>query len=553
MTPEERQVHRQHQQLVRRQVRAEQKVHLERVRQERRDLNNAVFQSRLGHGNFFFFEIDSMDSAKTLLPHWVRISKTVKPDMLLKYHLTCVKYDGYRPDDIYYYTNTIPQPRFVHDEIQHRGRKIPYIIIQMDNTVRENKNRNVAALCNWLVSIGICDVIHLVFLPVGHTHERVDQIFNRISLALSRSSAYTIEAFLDLVAKAFSPTPEIAELSFSLDFSEWLRPHFQDHIQDISKPHKFEFTRDDAAASGGSLRTALWSNTPLSEPVQILKSAPTGTPEIRAGRSLLYALCDKKKPDAVKVQRYLDDFKKVRSYVTDLAVQWHFSPVERESWKNLLDDLDEMQTAPSAAFSGFWPQRKEEVDDFLREHGQTAPAEARHTMATNADLNNAEAARVEAEVRAQVLQDDSAFRGVHAGAKERLHDNTSPSDAKGSNLVVIDVSDVDEEDKCPETLGDWESRFVIGLVKSRETTEDTLTVAVYEPFHADAKGKPLMPLWLYAQTKGGKKPVDTSWEKCLTLPWKLVEAVPLSYAKAIHDASGSREVFNEDGTMVRKK
>eukprot|EP00873_Tetraselmis_striata_P045429 jgi/Tetstr1/465693/TSEL_010334.t1 len=108
-------------------------------------------------------------------------------------------------------------------------------------------------------------------------------------------------------------------------------------------------------------------------------------------------------------------------------------------------------------------KRKEEVDDFLREHGQTVPAEACHTMATNADLNNAEAARVEAEVRAQVLQDDIAFQGVHAGAKERLHDNTSPSDAKGTNLVVIDVSD------------------------------------------------------------------------------------------AIHDASGSREVFNEDGTMVRKK
>eukprot|EP00873_Tetraselmis_striata_P028322 jgi/Tetstr1/448586/TSEL_035835.t1 len=422
MTPKERQVHRQHQQLVRRQVRAEQKVHLERLRKERRDLNNAVFQSRLGHGNFFFFEIDSMDSAKTLLPHWVRIPKIVKPNMLLKYHLTCVKYDGYRSDDIYYYTNTIP-----HD------------------------------------SSTTCTLIWITIM------------------------------------------------------------------KDIIKPHKFEFTRDAAAASGGSLRTALWSNTPLSEPVQILKSAPTGTPEIRAGRPLLYALCDKKEPDAVKVQRYLDDFKKARSYITDLAVQWYFSPVERESWRIC----------------------------------STAPAEARHMMATNADLNNAEAARVEAEVRAQVLEDDSAFRGVHAGAKERLHNNTSPSDAKGSNLVVIDVSDaspivchfcpVHEEDKCPETLGDWESRFVIGLVKSRETTEDTLTVAVYEPFHAHAKGKPLMPLWLYAQTKGGKKPVDTSWEKCLTLPWKLVEAVYLSYAKAIHDASGSREVFNEDGTMVRKK
>eukprot|EP00873_Tetraselmis_striata_P029464 jgi/Tetstr1/449728/TSEL_036795.t1 len=114
-------------------------------------------------------------------------------------------------------------------------------------------------------------------------------------------SAYTVETFIDLVAKAFSPTPEIAEHSFSLDFSEWLRAHFHYHINDMSKPHKFEFTRDDAAASGGSLRAALWSNTPLSEPVQILKNAPIGTPEIRAGRPLLYALCDKKKPDALKV------------------------------------------------------------------------------------------------------------------------------------------------------------------------------------------------------------------------------------------------------------
>eukprot|EP00873_Tetraselmis_striata_P044055 jgi/Tetstr1/464319/TSEL_009121.t1 len=180
-------------------------------------------------------------------------------------------------------------------------------------------------------------------------------------------------------------------------------------------------------------------------------------------------------------------------------------------------------------------------------------------MATNTDLNNDKAARVEAEVRAQVLQDDNAFQGVHAGAKERLHDFTSSSDAKGTNLVVIDVSDVHEEDKRHETLGDWESRLVIGLVKSRKLSVDTLTVAtltvaVYEPFHADAKGKHIMPLWWYAQTKRREEAVDTSWEKCLMLPWKLVdEAIPLSYAtKAIHDVSGSREALNEDGTMVRK-
>eukprot|EP00873_Tetraselmis_striata_P024323 jgi/Tetstr1/444587/TSEL_032437.t1 len=88
-------------------------------------------------------------AAKTLLLHWVRIPKTVKPDMLLRYHLTCVKYDSYRLDDIYYYANTIP-----HDS---------------------------STTCT----------------DMNHGHEA----------------------------------------------------HFQDHIQDTSKPYKFEFTRDDAAAS----------------------------------------------------------------------------------------------------------------------------------------------------------------------------------------------------------------------------------------------------------------------------------------------------------------
>eukprot|EP00873_Tetraselmis_striata_P002707 jgi/Tetstr1/422971/TSEL_013749.t1 len=52
---------------------------------------------------------------------------------------------------------------------------------------------------------------------------------------------------------------------------------------------------------------------------------------------LLYPLCDKKKPNALKVQWYLDDNKNVMSYITDLAVERHFSPVERETWKNMLD------------------------------------------------------------------------------------------------------------------------------------------------------------------------------------------------------------------------
>lgn len=61
---------------------------------------------------------------------------------------------------------------------------------------------------------------------------------------------------------------------------------------------------------------------------------------------------------------------------------------------------------------------------------------------TNADLNIAEAVRVETDVRAQVPPNDNGFHEVHAGNKERLHDNTLPRDAKGTNLVVSYVSDM---------------------------------------------------------------------------------------------------------------
>ena len=51
-----------------------------------------------------------MDSAKTLLPHFDRIPKNVDSKYLLKLHLTCVKYNGYRQDDLFYYP-----PYLAHD------------------------------------------------------------------------------------------------------------------------------------------------------------------------------------------------------------------------------------------------------------------------------------------------------------------------------------------------------------------------------------------------------------------------------------------------------
>ena len=58
----------------------------------------------------FFFMIDSMDSAKTEMPHFIRLPKDIKGDLRFKYHVTSVCYDdrNTRPDDVYLYPDIMP-------------------------------------------------------------------------------------------------------------------------------------------------------------------------------------------------------------------------------------------------------------------------------------------------------------------------------------------------------------------------------------------------------------------------------------------------------------
>ena len=82
--------------------------HWDRVTTERRNVNDALYKSLHEEENFFFCEIDGMDSAKTILPHFHQFDKDVLKDRCLKIHITCVKYNGARPDDVYYFTDAFP-------------------------------------------------------------------------------------------------------------------------------------------------------------------------------------------------------------------------------------------------------------------------------------------------------------------------------------------------------------------------------------------------------------------------------------------------------------
>jgi hypothetical protein len=88
-------------------ARAKLATHHQRVTNERQFTELNLAKSRTDE-DFFFCEIDCMDSSKTLVPRSIVKDKITLPDYLLKIHVTFVQYNGRRPDHVYLYTEAFP-------------------------------------------------------------------------------------------------------------------------------------------------------------------------------------------------------------------------------------------------------------------------------------------------------------------------------------------------------------------------------------------------------------------------------------------------------------
>jgi hypothetical protein len=75
----------------------------------------------------------------------------------------------------------------------------PVLFLQMDNCGRENKNHTVIAFLAILIELKVFKEIYLTFLPVGHTHCKVDQRFSRISVHLKPKDLPTLDHMMDSV------------------------------------------------------------------------------------------------------------------------------------------------------------------------------------------------------------------------------------------------------------------------------------------------------------------------------------------------------------------
>ena len=125
-----------------------------------------------------------------------------------------------------------------------RGGSLPRVLyLQLDNTTRQCKNKFVMAWLALLVTCGVFDEVYLSFLPKGHTHEDIDQMFSCIARYLRKHDCPSPSAFVDCIREAYTynlTDPVVEHLTHVANISDWIAPHIAP-LTHITGWHQFHF------------------------------------------------------------------------------------------------------------------------------------------------------------------------------------------------------------------------------------------------------------------------------------------------------------------------
>lgn len=214
---------------IRQELRREKSKHLDFVVQERRKYYKhrrkaASDPSSHPKREYMSLILDGMDQAKTQVPRVARETSSTKNLYGVPYVTVGVLNHGHNPS-----LNTFPSQygkdasltcHLLSETIRRHfeSKKIPtkaaagkkrVLYVQLDNAGSENKNYAVMGMFALLVFYGVFDKIKVSFLPVGHTHEDVDQMFSCISRALRKHSVLVPSALFDIMKTSYKPKPDV--------------------------------------------------------------------------------------------------------------------------------------------------------------------------------------------------------------------------------------------------------------------------------------------------------------------------------------------------------
>ena len=155
---------------------------------------------------YFSVIIDGADQSAYSMPHFVLLDKdTAGNGKRIRNHLFGAIVHGRALYGFSYLDNckhgtnlTIEALHrvIVKEWIRGGRQRLPRVLyLQLDNCSKQNKSQYLIAYLGLLVAWGVFDEVILSFLPVGHTHEDIDQLFSRIAIFLRKNDARARQEF----------------------------------------------------------------------------------------------------------------------------------------------------------------------------------------------------------------------------------------------------------------------------------------------------------------------------------------------------------------------
>ena len=325
------------------------KVHIEHMLAQRR-VYDAHRRAAIDEPDrYLSIIIDGADQKHYQLPHFPAKSKNDAKSWKIQYHLVGALVHGKRINLYFFKENWSKDPNMTIEVLQHTLCTLPTIprklYLQLDNCSRENKNRYVLAYLALLVHRKVFQEVEISFLPVGHTHEDIDQIFSCLSKYVRKNKIECEEHLTRVKNGHRTPEPFVYLLDKVANFKTFANSYllsFSGH----SQPHAFRITRNDATEEIG-----LWTKAYMSSTTWIGESASIPFTFIRfpsdiSPKALLHSM------PAAKAKELPDTVIRAMKRMVPVMERQFESINVRNS---LLGVISHLETAHSTPIEFHWP------------------------------------------------------------------------------------------------------------------------------------------------------------------------------------------------------
>jgi hypothetical protein len=200
---------------------------------DRRDLG----RNQLHRAQHLSLIIDAADQAAYASPYFYERSHASQAAWRLPMHLIAAISHGRKTfgysflENIKHGNNLTIEVlhRVLLDTLQTEGRLPAHLLLQLDNTSKQFKGKYVLGYIGYLVERGVFEDAKVSFLPVGHTHEDIDQIFSRLAVYLRKHDCRNQEELLECLQEAFTPKHghrvQVGHLTTVANISDWIKPY----------------------------------------------------------------------------------------------------------------------------------------------------------------------------------------------------------------------------------------------------------------------------------------------------------------------------------------